>query len=226
MELTTNLLVMMGDTHGDWGAALDAIERNHIRDAIILHVGDVGIGFFPKDVQEEILDSLNDELAKRNVRMFCIRGNHDDPQYFTGEYAYSHISLLKDYTHLQINGEEFLFVGGAISIDRIMRTPHKSWWPDEGLVYDPDRVTQCDVLVTHTAPIWVGPNDKNGIAYYTEHDATLWDECVAERLSMNALVLNCGAKRHYCGHFHMSVTAENNDCRSTILNINELLEHR
>ena len=64
MELTTNLLVVMGDTHGDWGAALDAIERNHIRDAIILHVGDVGIGFFPKDVQEEILE-IQPELESK-----------------------------------------------------------------------------------------------------------------------------------------------------------------
>jgi hypothetical protein len=70
MELTTDLLVVMGDTHGEWGPALDAIQRNHIRDAIILHAGDVGIGFLPKDVQEEILESLNAELAERNVRMY------------------------------------------------------------------------------------------------------------------------------------------------------------
>jgi Icc-related predicted phosphoesterase len=226
MELTTDLLVVMGDTHGEWGPALDAIQRNHIRDAIILHAGDVGIGFLPKDVQEEILESLNAELAERNVRMYCIRGNHDDPQYFTGAYAYSNITLMPDYTRMRINGEEFLFVGGAISIDRIKRTTYKSWWPDEVLVYDAERVTPCDVLVTHTAPNWVGPNDKNGIAYYTEQDDTLWAECVSERILMNELIEACGAKRHYCGHFHLSATAENNGCRSTILNINELLEHR
>ena len=226
MELTTDLLVVMGDTHGDWGPALNAIERNRIHDAIILHAGDVGIGFFPKDVQEEILESLNAELAERNVRMYCIRGNHDDPQYFTGDYAYSNVTLMPDYTHMRINGEEFLFVGGAISIDRTKRTPFKSWWPDEVLVYDAERVTPCDVLVTHTAPNWVGPNDKTCIAYYTELDTSLWSECVDERILMNKLIEACGAKRHYCGHFHMSATAENNGCRSTILNINELLEHR
>ena len=226
MELTTNLLVVMGDTHGDWGSALDAIQRNSISDAIILHVGDVGIGFLPKDVQEEILESLNAELAERNVRMYCIRGNHDDPQYFTGAYAYSHVSLMPDYTRMRINGEEFLFVGGAISIDRTKRTPFKSWWPDEGLVYSAERAAPCDVLVTHTAPNWVGPNDKTCIAYYTEQDTSLWSECVDERILMNKLIEACCAKRHYCGHFHMSATAENNGCRSTILNINELLEHR
>ena len=220
------MVLILGDTHGEWDRLINIFNSRDLRNCTIIHVGDVGLGFVNSERQLEILNLVNTVLSKRNIKMYAIRGNHDDPAYFKGEHNYSNLLLLPDYSTLELNGERWLFVGGAISVDRIKRTPYKSWWPDEDLVYDVDRVTKCDVLVTHTAPNWIGPTDKNGIAYYTEHDDALWDECTAERLVMNRLVETCGAKRHYCGHFHMSTSAENNGCRSTILDINELLEHR
>ena len=223
-EITTNLLIAMGDTHGNWGACIETLQEYYIRDAVVLHVGDVGIGFLPKETQEDILESLNYELAERNVRMFCVRGNHDDPQYFSGEYEYSNIVLLPDYSQMLINGKKFLFVGGAISIDRIMRTPNKSWWQDEIFVLDESRAEKCDVLITHTAPNWIGPIDKNGIAWYVERDASLWEECCAERLAMNCLIELTQPDQHFCGHFHCSESAVNGKCISRILNENEIYE--
>jgi Icc-related predicted phosphoesterase len=223
-EITTNLLIAMGDTHGNWGACIETLQEYYIRDAVVLHVGDVGIGFLPKETQEDILESLNHELAERNVRMFCIRGNHDDPQYFSGEYEYSNIVLLADYSKMLINGKKFLFVGGAISIDRIMRTPNKSWWSDEVFVLDESRAEKCDVLITHTAPNWIGPIDKIGIGWYTERDPNLWEECCAERLTMNRLIEITEPDQHFCGHFHRSESAVNDKCISRILNENEICE--
>lgn len=223
-EITTNLLIAMGDTHGNWEACIETLQEYYIRDAVVLHVGDVGIGFLPKETQEDILESLNYKLAERNVRMFCIRGNHDDPQYFSGEYKYSNIVLLPDYSQMLINGKKFLFVGGAISIDRIMRTPNKSWWKDEVFVLDESRAEKCDVLITHTAPNWVGPIDKNGIAWYTDRDASLWAECCEERSAMSRLIELTQPDQHWCGHFHVSQAAVQGHCISRILNINEIAE--
>lgn len=225
-EITTNLLIAMGDTHGNWGACIETLQEYHIRDAVVLHVGDVGIGFLPKEQQEDILESLNYELAERNVRMFCIRGNHDDPQYFSGEYEHSNIVLLPDYSQMLINGKKFLFVGGAISIDRIMRTPNKSWWSDEVFVLDESRAEKCDVLITHSCPSWLGPGTKKGIQSWCDKDPTLWDECCKEREDIAKLIELSKPEYHYCGHMHISLAALNNGCLSRILDICEIVEHQ
>ena len=232
--MNREMIILVGDTHGDWQTLFRKIEYTNVRDCILIHVGDVGIGFLSSQRQLEILTDINTKLSSRNITLYAIRGNHDDPAYFNGEHRYSNLHLLPDYTSLEFNGETWLFVGGAVSIDRKaidrkgrkIRVEGMTWWSDEGFVFDPDRVTPCDVLVTHSAPVWIGPNDKGGLAYYINTDSTLWDDCVAERIATNKLIEACGAKRHYCGHFHVSAIAENNGCRSTILNINEMIEHR
>jgi len=222
----TNLLLVLGDTHGEWSTLFNYLERINCSDAVICHVGDVGIGFRGiKKLEVGSLQVINDMLAERNIVMYAIRGNHDDPAYFDGSHNLSNLKLLPDYTLMNINGEHFLFVGGAVSIDRKSRTIHKSWWPNEVLVLDESKVEQCDVLITHTAPSWIGPTDKTGIKHYSDIDESLWSECVEERATIDKLINLTKPKKHYCGHFHESALAKNNGCISRIVNIMELVEH-
>jgi len=136
--------------------------------------------------------------------------------------------LLSDYYTEVINSELIQFVGGAISIDRLYRVPGRSWWAGEKFVYEPDKVVQCDVLVTHSAPAYCGPFDKEGLASWTLKDISLWDERYAERIAHNQLIEQCGAKRHYAGHFHCKdwAVSPNGICTSRILDIEEIYEHK
>lgn len=229
------MIILVGDTHGDWHSLFRKLDYAGVRNCTLIHVGDVGIGFFKSERQHEILWEVNLGLSEKNIHMYAIRGNHDDPSYFIGPNdRYSNLTLLSDYSTLTLNDETWLFVGGAVSIDRnafdrngnAIRRQGDTWWHDEGLILNQDSVVQCDVLVTHTAPSWIGPNDKGCIERYTKNDPTLWDDCMDERIRMNRLIEWCDASRHYCGHFHVSASVENDGCRSTILNINELIEHR
>jgi len=225
-KIETDLLLILGDTHGEWASLFNYLDRIKCSDAVILHVGDVGIGFRGnKKLEIGSISIVNKQLAERNIVMYAIRGNHDDPSYFNGNHHYDNLKLLADYSTYNINGERFLFVGGAVSVDRINRTPYKTWWPDEVMVFDESRAEQCDVLVTHTAPNWIGPRDKNGIKYYDELDATLWDECLKERDNVDKLINLTKAKKHYCGHFHESTLTKNEECVSRIVNIMELVGH-
>jgi hypothetical protein len=134
--------------------------------------------------------------------------------------------LLPDYHAETFNGERFLFVGGAVSIDRLYRVEGRSYWPNEVFVYDESKVTPCDVLITHSAPPWIGPFDKEGLSSWCEKDKTLWDLCYRERVDHDKLIQACGAKRHYCGHFHAYHWVDFRDCYSTILDIDQFKEHR
>lgn len=218
--------IFCGDTHGEWNQLQHKLSGYRVDNALIIHVGDVGVGFKSKRKEMENLKHFNNFLRKNGNTMLCIRGNHDNPEYFNGDCCFSNLSLLPDYTNMEINNEEFLFVGGAISIDRLVRKPKVSWWVEEEMILDKSLIKKCDILVTHTAPSWIGPNDKNGILWYTQKDANLWEECIEERKKIDRLIELSQAKKHFCGHFHMNEIATNGDCESRILDIVELYEYR
>ena len=71
--------------------------------------------------------------------------------------------LLRDYTNLHLNGQSWLLVGGAISIDRIDRVLGRSWWPGEAFELREDLAQPADVLVTHSGPEWIGPSCRNDL---------------------------------------------------------------
>lgn len=220
-------IYIVGDLHGNFGPMKISILHYNIRDCYLICVGDLGVGFHHPNREPSIWRDLNSFFEEHNITFLSIRGNHDDPKYFTGKdrIVHSNLELLSDYTCRNINGENFMFVGGAISVDRIDRIPNRSYWYNETFVLNYELVSQCDVLITHSAPLWNGPNDKSGISGWCNVDKSLWGECIQERKDHSSLIQLCAPKKHYCGHFHISSVSENNGCVSTILNIDEIKQH-
>ena len=219
--------LIVGDIHGEWITLFKKIESLDLRDATLLCVGDVGIGFVERSKQERQHIHINNFFKSRDIEFLSIKGNHDDPAYFDGSINLSHFKLLPDYTTLTLNDKKFLFVGGAISIDRTIRKEGISYWKDEVFKLDESKIQQCDVLITHSAPTWNGPIEKNGmLANFCQKDATLWDECMEERKQHDALIKLSGAKRHFAGHFHGYFVVDFDDCVSTILDILQIAEIR
>ena len=223
--MNSNLILIHGDNHGQWDRLFRIIDEKAIENCTLISAGDCGIGFKAPHKQEREFELLNDRFKKRNINYLAIRGNHDDPSYFLGQYNYSHFKLLPDYHTEILNGEKFLFVGGAISIDRRYRTLGHSYWSDEAFVLDESKIFECDVLITHSAPTWNGPIDKSGIDNWCQKDPTLWDDCLKERKDISALIKKCKAKKHYCGHFHEYFYIDFEECHSTILAIDHFVEH-
>jgi len=90
-----------------------------------IQVGDMGIGFRPLGGPPDgdfYAIPANDAMARGDHRF--IRGNHDNP-----EVCRAHPQWIAD-GHVE---DGMMFVGGAISIDRALRTEGYNWWPDEEL---------------------------------------------------------------------------------------------
>jgi predicted phosphodiesterase len=224
-QLNTTVLII-GDHHGNYSGVLHKINKHNIKDCLLIHVGDGGEGFKSRERELETFNILNAEFESLGIEYISIRGNHSDPAYFDGSINLSHFKLLPDYSRRIINGEEFLFVGGAVSIDRAWRKEGLSYWSDEGFVLNPELVEKCDVLITHSAPSWIGPFDKEGISGWCEKDPTLWDLCYKERIEHSELIKLCQPSKAYHGHFHESHRVDFAECYSTILAIEEIKEHR
>jgi predicted phosphodiesterase len=214
----------IGDIHGNW----DTIKHVNrlITDSVIISVGDYGIGFQQNKLKEvEIQQKLNDILIDKNNTLMVVRGNHDDPSYFRKETTLrlSNIEFVEDYTMRDFNGFRVLFVGGAVSIDRLYRKQDVSYWKDEVFVLHENKIKECDILITHSSPTWNGPFDKLAVNGFCTSDSSLWDECVKERKDIDTLIKLSKAKKHYCGHFHGSWMTNLGNCYSRILDIDEVV---
>jgi UDP-2,3-diacylglucosamine pyrophosphatase LpxH len=218
-------IYIIGDNHGKYDVMFRFIEAYEIKDCILIHVGDGGEGFVPYDKQMRQFNHYNDQFKSKEIEYLSIRGNHSDPAYFDGSVNLSHFKLLPDYHTQIINGEKFLFVGGAISIDRKIRKEGFSYWENEPFVLDKSKIEECDVLITHSAPTWLGPFDKKGILSWCEKDEFLWRDCLKEREDHDILFELAKPKKSYAGHFHQRFSVDINGCRAKILAELEIIPH-
>lgn len=235
MKEITGDVYLLGDIHGNFRKLIHLIEKNELHHCTIICVGDVGFGYPKFDTQ--LASWLDEKFQHRDLKFLAIRGNHDDPAYFDGKKVnLPFFQLLPDYTRLKVNGENWLLVGGATSIDRSFNIQGISWWAGEEFNFQPDLIGDepVDFLITHTAPNWLGPNTCDGIVKVCVDREkqlgldTLWDELKTERAQLDKLVEITKPKRLYCGHFHRAQwgTFKGNgfETRGRILNIDELVQ--
>lgn len=224
------MIILVGDIHGKFRELIKQIDRKGIKNCIMICVGDLGVGFqYTMQGEREGLERLNDSFNKRGIKFYSIRGNHDNPKFFDGR-CYSNLSLLPDYSRIyNLDGDQksWLFVGGAISIDRCVRRINETYWKNEGFTYREPLAMPADVLVTHTAPSWIGPGVEAPIVrYFVEKDPPLLQELLDERANTDKLYAKVAPKQAYMGHFHNTEVRTVNGCTARILDELEFFEHR
>lgn len=234
MENKFNDIVLIGDVHNNF-RYIDFMLRTKYTDVentLFIQVGDFGVGFpFRSKTPnrffgDESLDKLNKRLEMGNNYLYAIRGNHDDPKYWNEQLLpHQHIKLIKDYTVLNINDHNFLFWGGAISIDRgpddIERIGF-DYWLDEHIVFDYDIINNLkniDYIVTHNSPAYCQP-----ISIIDHPRAT--NERYQLNLAADIIIKNNDVKKWFYGHFHYSDVEIIGGVEYRILAINEFYHLR
>jgi hypothetical protein len=226
--MTTYLL---GDHHcPDHDVLVKALAKRGLRHCRVIHLGDGEEGY-PESWKPETPERLDADLAKLGIQYFSIRGNHSNPHVFDGSIDLPNFKLLTDYTHLEIDRENWLFVGGAISIDRLDRKPGITWWPEEEMVLKEELAGKADVLVTHTGPSWTTPPPNNLLDLYIQAEIaigtkTLRRELLDEQVRHEQLFELVQPKQWYHGHHHHSATRQVGNCTIRQLGIAELVMHK
>lgn len=129
IKLNVSSVYAIGDIHGSFKSIVGNIRQYDLKDCALIFCGDIGFGFEKPAYYEQIFNKIKRELSKRNIYLIFVRGNHDDPLYFTGKMIDSkRIKTVPDYTVIQtysdidsIIDKTILCIGGATSIDRIYR---------------------------------------------------------------------------------------------------------
>ncbi|MCQ2335399.1 MAG: metallophosphoesterase [Paludibacteraceae bacterium] len=122
LNLNSEYLFCVGDIHGEYGGLSVWMKTYDMQNACLIFCGDIGLGFNSEAYYQQTFQKLNRECKKRNVTLLFVRGNHDDPSYFTEQkIRFSHIQSVPDYTIVSVAGHTVLCVGGGISMDRQYR---------------------------------------------------------------------------------------------------------
>lgn len=230
-------VVVCGDIHGEFeNLVYQCCVRYKMRDTLIIVAGDCGFGFkYPAYDIDFYYSRTMDRIIDANNYLAFVRGNHDNPWYFDGEHVgYERFRAVPDYSVLTACGHQILCVGGAVSIDRDVRTKDKDWWEDEKPVFMPERLSdlrregyRIDTVVTHTAPSFCEFTMPPGVVDSKELLADMQEERrimdgLLERLRHDGHPL----RRWYYGHFHKSWNAEIDGIRYTMLGIMEMKDLR
>lgn len=218
-------VLVFGDIHGEvrevssiYNTFSEMVESN-IKD--IIFVGDIGMGFFKGDVLEKTLADFFP-----NVGVWLIRGNHDNPSFWTEEHAkeieekYPNIHFVLDDSILMIHNKAYLVMGGGVSIDQAYRTEGVSYWKDE-LVKEPGE-HDVDIygIISHSGPCppYITKNAHPLIKYGSEK---MKADLEAEAELFDRTLTKYNPKVWIYGHYHSHNFYEYKGCHFCNLDINE-----
>jgi len=157
---TPRRIAIAGDWHADTVYAVAAIAHARKRDAdVLLHLGDFGYNF-----TDDYLDALDAALTQADMVLGFVDGNHENfdrllPMPISADglrYLRPRIVHLPRGFRWQWGATRCLAVGGAYSIDRFLRIPHRSWWPQETitgeLAHEITGAGHADAMFCHDCP--------------------------------------------------------------------------
>ena len=206
------MIYITGDTHRDFTRLhkLKGIEKD-----MLIVLGDAGINYYLNEEDTKYKEYLN----SFKIKLFCIRGNHEErPEnintykeidMFGGkvyiEENYPNLIFAKDGEVYNIDGKSVLVIGGAYSVDKEYRLMYgHKWFKDEQLskeemnnILDKVKDKHFDIVLTHTCPYKYEPKetfklklDQSKIDKSMEH----FLDKIEESISYN---------KWYCGHYHI-----------------------
>lgn len=227
-------MFILGDIHGNFNHLITLIDK--IGDTSpIIQVGDFGMTNNHGNMKE-ILNLLDKKLGQVGNKMYVIRGNHDNPIYWNGDWVLENIELLPDYSVREIEGKTVLFVGGALSIDRVPRIMDggRYYWIDEDFVLDKKKIKNLigiDVVITHTAPQFVPPQQINDLVRsFAQYDPPLLHELAIERGQVSEMYELLTKKNYithwFYGHFHINSTYTYENTEFICVNIDTTYDFR
>jgi len=218
-------ILFSGDFHAGERKELSAITKNILVkkygqdkfDKISYHIilGDGGFMW----LGNQKTDIYNYEtLAHRPFPILCVIGNHEpilgmkdlnETDIGIGETVYkindepftAYLKRGKVYT---IDGIKFLVLGGALSIDKHLRTPDKTWWKNEywdeqekkNIFILLEKDNTFDYVISHT-----GPEKINNYLFknFPSYGGKSADEVAIMNDEINEKI---HFKEWWCGHWH------------------------
>lgn len=208
-----------GDWHGagKWAAhVITRVMEYRPVDAFV-QLGD--FKFWPGAACQDYLDELEALLARIGVPLYWIRGNHEWQPELAAWPITDGVQIIRPHViHLPAGyrwtwqGQTWLALGGAVSVDRDLLTPGVDWWPGEEVSdADVDAALAggpADVMICHDAPRGVPELD----AWLSRNGVTVPPFLLAEadfcRSQIRRVVDATKPSHLFHGHYHRRYDGE------------------
>lgn len=220
-----DIVAIAADWHGSVKWARHAVEYAYGKGADgIVQLGDFGLwpGWdMPGSDAWMFLNGVQDKLAECGMWLDWLDGNHEDHPAINGlvrQHGHHNPIPIPGFDRIRYLprgyqwswwGKTFMAIGGAVSVDKTMRTEGRSWWPEEELT-DEDIAhasrSQVDVILAHDCPLGVDipgvgrslrTGNGNGWPYHALLDAE------RHRTKMRDIWLATRPKLWLHGHYHV-----------------------
>jgi len=239
--------IYVGDIHQKFPLLGYDIKHLDISDALIICLGDIGLGFDKIGHHNKELEDIQKIVKKKNSTLLLFRGNHDNPDFFNKDLLdkQDNIIIAEDYSIINQNGIKSLIVGGGISIDRETRLKNhtkklnkkrkygssspikQEYWEGEDIVLDLSKVVDLEdisILLTHIAPPFTFPIDKLPLELdlqliSDERDSRNKLKIIYDELSKKNTITNW-----YYGHYHDDYIDHIGECYFRGIDMNKLYE--
>lgn len=220
------MILLLGDTHGDYFILQDAIDKaNEVGATALIQLGDFGL--FGKDNGHH----FRRVCQRANLPVYFIEGNHDDCSRWL---EYKEVTPIWDDTNLfyiprgtvmELDGRTLAFMGGASSIDKEIRFRNNMHWDENEDIREIDilnlqsntRGKNIDMFITHCPPDTVIQKHFDPIFKLQFGVGIDWID--PNQTVIESLWRSMNYPHVYSGHMHKKIVGEN----YRILNINELL---
>ena len=228
------MIYITGDTHSkpeQLSSKNFPAGKNLTKSDYVIIAGDFGLLWYDPPDKEEIW--WKRWLEEKPFTTLFIDGNHEN---FTrlnnlpevemfgnrvGKYGDSIYHLKRGNVYI-IDGVKVFTFGGAISIDRQLRIPYKSWWPEElptytemnhGVKQLEQHNNEVDLIITHDIPLSVFKQIFNVMLYENIDSDPLkrYFDFILENITFN---------KWFVGHYH-----EEMDLGSIILTYEEVTKY-
>ena len=205
------MIYITGDTHRDF-SRIYKLKKD--TDNMLIVLGDVGINYCLNEEDK----NCKEYLKKLKLKLFCVRGNHEERpenistykeiEMFGGkvfiEEEYPNLIFAKDGETYNIDGKKILVIGGAYSVDKQYRLLHGyKWFKDEQLtnkemitILDKVKGKHFDIVLTHTCPYKYEPRE----VFMQGLDQSKVDKSMEHFL--DEIEENISYDKWYCGHYH------------------------
>jgi hypothetical protein len=219
-------ILFSGDFHANSQRELSKITKREIVtrfgkelfDGIKYHVilGDGGF-LWPGNERGDHYNYMT--LAFRPFPILCVIGNHEpilgrtdlpEVDIGIGEMVYQineepFVAYLRRGKIYTMDGHEFLVLGGALSIDKFLRTPDKNWWKQEywneeekeAVLRLLDNRNTFDYVLSHTGPERINRLLFGGVL--GKYAKKFTDEVGLLNDTIDGKI-NC--RQWFCGHWH------------------------
>lgn len=205
------MIYIIGDTHRDF-SRIYKLEKD--TDNMLIVLGDVGINYYLNEEDK----NYKEYLKKLKLKLFCVRGNHEERpenistykeiEMFGGkvfiEEEHPNLIFAKDGETYNIDGKKILVIGGAYSVDKQYRLLHGyKWFKEEQLTKkEMDTILakvkgkHFDIVLSHTCPYKYEPRE----VFMQGLDQSKVDKSMEHFL--DKVEENINYDKWYCGHYH------------------------